>query len=170
MKGSRFVTWERIGAGLLFLWLSTAAYSYLDYLSFVSKLRNAGEEHINVYFVSEVIGNLRPAHDEPVLIVLPSALSNDERWFYHYRIRYRLYPQKIDFAEIIGGSLKKVSYDYRQYKGKLPITIHPSDLLPLKASDYRYVITIAGAKVELPDSMVVTDATDVKGVVYQRVR
>lgn len=171
MVNFRSSAWNRLYTIALYAWLIISLFfGYRQHLDFISKMRDANQEHINVYFASEVISKLRPPPKVPILIVLPPNLSVDERWLYHYRIRYRLYPYKIDFAEPAWGTgLRKVSYDYRQYKGKMPITIDTSNLLPVRTSDYRYILTIAGAKVDLPGFVMITDAEDVKGAVYKRV-
>lgn len=164
--------WNRLFSLTLLCWLFISIFfGYRGYTGFISKAKDAGQEQINIYFVSEVVGNLRPPVDEPVLIVLPQGLSTDERWAYHFRIRYKLYPQKIDFAEPISGKgLMRISYDYRQYKGALPVAMAPSNLLPLRLSSYRYIIAIAGAQAYLPGFVVITDAEDVKGKIYERAR
>lgn len=144
--------------------------SYKGYLNFISTLRTAKQEHINVYFAIEMIRQLKLSKNEAVLIVLPNNLSHDERWLYHYRIRYKLYPQKIDFTENWSGKLERVSYDYRIYKGKLPVTIDSSNLLPLNLSNYRHVITIGEARFDIPNFTLLTYAEDVKGAVYQRMQ
>lgn len=153
---------------ILFSWLLISMAGYAGYVNFISTLKPANEEHINVYFAAEMIRQLKLTKDEAVLVVLPDSLPYESRWFYHYRIRYKFYPQKVDFAENWSGKLERVSYDYRNYKGKLPVTIDPSNMLPLILSNYRYVITIAGAKLNLPNFTLLTDAEDVKGAVYQR--
>lgn len=154
----------------MWIWLGLSFYpSYGHYLTSLSKIRNVDEENINVYFVSTVLEKLKPNRKKPVLIVLPRKLSTDERWFYHFRIRYKLYPQKIDFAEIMkGGTLRKVSYDYRKYKKPLPLSLDASNLFPLNLQDYDYLITLAGARVSLPGFTIITDARDVKAVIYMR--
>lgn len=163
--------WNRLFSSILICWLFISLFfGYRGYIGFISKAKEAGQEQINVYFATEVVGNLRPSNEEPVLIVLPPGLTTDERWAYHFRIRYKLYPQKVDFAEPISDKgLMKVSYDYRQYKRALPVSIDPSNLLPLRLSSYRYIIAISGAQVDLPEFVVITDAEDVKGKIYERV-
>jgi len=170
MFSSGLHIYKKLSLAVLWIWLILSLYpAYGDYLTSISKIKNYDQEHINVYFVSTVIEKLNVDTDKPVLIILPPGLSVDERWFYHFRIRYKLYPQKIDFAEITAaGKLNKVSYDYNKYKKPLPVSIDTSNLSPIKATDYNYILAIAGAKLYLPGFIIITDARDVKAVVYKR--
>lgn len=162
--------YKKTALAILYLWLAFSIYpGYGKYLGSLAKIKNANEENINVFFVTTVIEKLNPKEKEALLVILPPGLSPDERWFYHFRTRYKLYPRKIDFAEITGrGALKKVSYDYRKYKNTLPVSLDDSNLLPLEIKDYTYIITLAGARVYLPGFTIITDAQDVRAVVYMR--
>jgi len=162
--------YKKLALAVLWLWFGLSLYpAYGKYVDSLSKIKNFNQENINVFFVSTVLEKLKPKKEKAVLIILPPGLLADERWFYHFRIRYRLYPQKIDFAEILGrGMLKKVSYDYRNYKKPLPLSLDASNLLPLKTKDYTYIITLAGARAHLPGFSIITDARDVRAIVYKR--
>lgn len=163
------ITCKRIPSIILYTWFAAALFfGYREYLTYVSKLeKHAHSENINVHFVTEAINKISPFLDGPILVILPPDLPGHERWFFHYRIRYKLYPLKVDFAQVAwGGELRKISYDHRLYKGELPVGVNPSNLLPINTADYKYIFTIAPARAYLPNFTVI--AKDMNGVVYKR--